>query len=63
MPERQRDRIAKAKDEGKYKEGLRLPAQNQIRRRTFIRQWASEIANQIGIGRASVYRILNSTHA
>jgi DNA invertase Pin-like site-specific DNA recombinase len=61
MLERQREGIAKAKSEGKYKgrvptaraktaEALALAAQGI---------GATEIAKRLGIGRASVYRVLN----
>jgi DNA invertase Pin-like site-specific DNA recombinase len=61
MLERQREGIAKAKAEGKYKgrkptarakeeDALRLKAEGV---------GATEIAKRLGIGRASVYRILD----
>jgi DNA invertase Pin-like site-specific DNA recombinase len=60
MLERQREGIAKAKLEGKYK-GRKATARAKA---TVVRELheaglgASEIARQAGVGRASVYRIL-----
>lgn len=60
MLERQREGIAKAKAEGKYKgrkPTARAKADEVIRLRNQGRG-ASDIAEELGIGRASVYRIL-----
>jgi DNA invertase Pin-like site-specific DNA recombinase len=60
MLERQREGIAKAKLEGKYK-GRKATARAKA---AVVRELherglgASEIARQAGVGRASVYRIL-----
>ena len=65
MLERQREGIAKAKDAGKYK-GRAATARaksNQVLDLHKAGKGASQIASQIGIGRASVYRILNAAHA
>jgi DNA invertase Pin-like site-specific DNA recombinase len=61
MLERQREGIAKAKRDGKYK-GRKPTAQakiNEVRclRREGIRP--TEIARQLSLGRASVYRLIN----
>mgnify|MGYP001235122334 CR=1 FL=1 len=63
MLERQREGIAKAKAEGKYK-GRKPTARakaDQVQRLRDEGVSASEIAKRIGIGRASVYRILEGT--
>ena len=60
MLERQRDGIAKAKPEGKYK-GRKPTARakaDQVLALKAEGKGASAIAHEIGIGRASVYRIL-----
>lgn len=60
MLERQREGIAKAKAEGKYK-GRQPTARakaDQVLALKAEGKGATEIAKQIGIGRASVYRIL-----
>ena len=60
MLERQREGIAKAKAEGKYK-GRKPTARaqaDQVQRLKAEGLGASEIAEKLGIGRASVYRIL-----
>lgn len=60
MLERQREGIAKAKAEGKYK-GRKPTARaqaDQVQRLKAEGLEASEIAEKLGIGRASVYRIL-----
>ena len=60
MLERQRDGIAKAKAEGKYKgraPTARAKAQLVLTLRT-EGLGATEIAKRLGIGRASVYRVL-----
>jgi DNA invertase Pin-like site-specific DNA recombinase len=65
MLERQREGIAKAKDEGKYK-GRVPTAQRQaddVRRLKAEGVKPVEIAKRLGIGRASVYRILSEVAA
>lgn len=60
MLERQREGIAKAKAEGKYK-GRKPTARSQadeIKRLRAEGVGATEIAQRLGIGRASVYRVL-----
>jgi DNA invertase Pin-like site-specific DNA recombinase len=60
MLERQREGIAKAKSEGKYK-GRKATARAKaavVRELHESGLGASEIARQAGVGRASVYRIL-----
>lgn len=62
MLERQREGIAKAKAEGKYK-GRKPTAQSQADEVNRLRAeglGATEIAKRLGIGRASVYRIPES---
>jgi DNA invertase Pin-like site-specific DNA recombinase len=60
MPERQREGIAKAKQEGRYKG--RVPTArrqaDEIIRLKDAGVRPSEIASRLGIGRASVYRVL-----
>ncbi|WP_372623053.1 recombinase family protein [Falsiroseomonas sp.] len=62
MLERQREGIAKAKAEGRY--NGRKPTAREKSSKVFALSHdgytASEIARQLGIGRSSVYRILNS---
>jgi DNA invertase Pin-like site-specific DNA recombinase len=61
MLERQREGIAKAKSEGKYK-GRKPTARakaDEVKRLKEEGVGATEIANLLGIGRASVYRILS----
>ena len=61
MLERQREGIAKAQLEGKYK-GRKPTARaktDEVKRLKDEGVGATEIANQLGIGRASVYRILS----
>jgi DNA invertase Pin-like site-specific DNA recombinase len=63
MLERQREGIAKAKAQGKYK-GRKPTARaksDEVHRLHGEGIGASEIAGRLGIGRASVYRVLNST--
>ncbi|WP_281967465.1 recombinase family protein [Roseovarius nanhaiticus] len=65
MLERQREGIAKAKAEGKY---LGRPKTAQAKRQEVLRlhedgKGATEIAKQLGIGRSSVYRIVQSDGA
>jgi DNA invertase Pin-like site-specific DNA recombinase len=60
MLERQREGIAKAQREGKYKgraPTVRRQADEIIRLKE-VGVTPTEIANRLGIGRASVYRIL-----
>lgn len=63
MLERQREGIAKAKEEGKYKGRATTARAKSEEVLTLSRagKGASEIAQTVGIGRASVYRILNET--
>ncbi len=65
MLERQREGIAKAKAQGRYKgraPTVRRQAAEIIRlKQNGLRP--SEIASRLGIGRASVYRILNGDDA
>jgi len=61
MLERQREGIAKAKRDGKYK-GRKATAQakaNEVFAMVAAETGPSEIATRLGIGRASVYRILS----
>ena len=61
MLERQREGVARAKSEGKYK-GRKATARaktEDVIARHKADQLPSDIAKSIGIGRASVYRILN----
>lgn len=63
MLERQREGIAKAKAEGKYK-GRKPTAQakaDEVKVLAAEGVGATEIAQRLGIGRASVYRILGAT--
>ncbi len=60
MLERQREGIAKAQSEGKYK-GRAATARAKAKEVIALRkagQGATQIAAHVGIGRASVYRIL-----
>ena len=62
MLERQREGIAKAKAEGKYKgrkPTVRAKA-DEIRKLKEDGLGATEIANKLGVGRASVYRVLQA---
>lgn len=62
MLERQREGIAKAKAEGKYK-GRAPTARAKAKEVHALNKegvGATEIARRVGIGRASVYRILNA---
>lgn len=63
MLERQREGIAKAKSEGKYKGRVATARAKADQVLALKKQGkgASEIAKLIGIGRASVYRILGTT--
>lgn len=63
MLERQREGIAKAKADGKYK-GRKPTARakaKEIISRASLGHTKESIANELGIGVASVYRILNSS--
>ncbi len=65
MLERQREGIAKAKEEGKYK-GRAMTARaksDEVLALFKAGKGASEIAKEVGIGRASVYRILSDVGA
>ena len=65
MLERQREGIAKAKAEGKYK-GRKPTARAkaaEVKRMLGNGVGATEIARTLGIGRASVYRIVNDGRA
>jgi DNA invertase Pin-like site-specific DNA recombinase len=65
MLERQREGIAKAKMEGKYK-GRAPTARakaDEVRALHNERVGATEIAKRVGIGRASVYRIIDTAGA
>ena len=61
MLERQREGIAKAKDEGKYKGRAKTARAktDDVMALYKAGKGASEIAEEVGIGRASVYRILS----
>lgn len=60
MLERQREGIAKAKEEGKYKGRAKTARakSEEVLALHMAGKGASEIAKDVGIGRASVYRIL-----
>ena len=65
MLERQREGIAKAKSEGRYKSRkptARAKAE-EVRRLHGHGVRSTEIAQQLGIGRASVYRVLKGSGA
>ncbi len=62
MLERQREGIAKAKAAGKYKgrKPTAMAKADEVKQLQAERIGASEIARRVGIGRASVYRILGA---
>lgn len=65
MLERQREGIAKAKAQGKYK-GRKATARAQSDKVLKLREEGvtpTEIARELGIGRTSVYRIINDAEA
>ncbi len=65
MLERQREGIAKAKTEGRYK-GRKPTARakaEEVRRLAEQKVSPTEIAKRLGIGRASVYRVLEEVKA
>ncbi|MDX2485264.1 MAG: recombinase family protein [Pseudodonghicola sp.] len=63
MLERQREGIAKAKAAGKYKgrKPTAMAKADEVKRLQAEGIGATEIASRVGIGRASVYRILAAT--
>lgn len=61
--ERQMEGIAKAKAAGVYKGGKTRIVADEVRRLAGEGMGASAIARQLGIGRASVYRLLDSSKA
>jgi DNA invertase Pin-like site-specific DNA recombinase len=65
MLERQREGIAKAKAEGKYKGQRALPTDtiNRVRELRGNGMGATDIAKTLKIGRASVYRVLSGDGA
>ena len=62
MLERQREGIAKAKAEGKYKgrKSIALDRQQEVRRLINNGMTKASVAKQLGIGEATVYRILKT---
>lgn len=62
MLERQREGIAKAKAEGKYKgrKSIALDLKQEVRRLVSNGMTKSGVAKQVGIGEATVYRILKN---
>ncbi len=60
MLERQREGIAKAKAEGRYKgrKPIALEVQQEVRRLVNSGMTKARVAEQLGIGEATVYRIL-----
>jgi DNA invertase Pin-like site-specific DNA recombinase len=64
MLERQREGIAKAKAEGKYKgrAPTALAKRDEVMKLKGEGLGATEIAKRLGIGRASVYRVLFKAH-
>lgn len=65
MLERQREGIAKARAAGKYKgrKPTAMAKSNEVQRLQAEGIGASEIARRVGIGRASVYRILRAAES
>lgn len=65
MLERQREGIAKAKTEGKYKGRAPTAMAKSEEALTLLKDGmgATEVARQLGIGRASVYRIIEAAAA
>lgn len=65
MLERQREGIAKAKAEGRYKgrKPTAMAKADEVMRLKAEGKGATEIAKAVGIGRASVYRIIQSEDA
>lgn len=65
MLERQREGIARAKAEGKYKgrKPTAMAKADEVKQLQAEGIGATEIANRVGIGRASVYRILGATES
>ncbi len=65
MLERQREGIAKAKAEGKYKGRAPTAMAKADEALTLLKggMGATEVARQLGIGRASVYRIIDAATA
>jgi DNA invertase Pin-like site-specific DNA recombinase len=65
MLERQREGIAKAKAAGKYKgrKPTAMAKADEVKRLQEEGIGATEIASRVGIGRASVYRILGATES
>ncbi|MBQ0805262.1 MAG: recombinase family protein [Sulfitobacter sp.] len=63
MLERQREGIARAKAEGKYKgrKPTAMAKADEVKELQAEGIGATEIASRVGIGRASVYRILGAT--
>ncbi len=63
MLERQREGIAKAKAEGKYKgrKPTAMAKADEVKKLHGEGVGATEIAQRLGIGRASVYRVLQSS--
>lgn len=63
MLERQREGISKAKAEGKYKgrKSIALELQQEVRRLVSNGMTKASVAKQLGIGEATVYRVLAST--
>ena len=65
MLERQREGIAKAKAEGKYKGRAPTARAKSEEALTLLKggMGATEVSRKLGIGRASVYRILEAATA
>jgi DNA invertase Pin-like site-specific DNA recombinase len=64
MLERQREGVAKAKTAGKYKghKPIRLNRRQEVRRLVAEGRSKASVAEQVGIGEATVYRILKSAN-